>query len=179
MDRRPLSSSALPPGATWNTQVQKLHVLSPIWLWQCRSATRSSPSSTSARTPISPCASQPLPRLASSSPPRPCSRSSAARPRSASRSTLAKTSSRTHSRVLCCCSVHSRPRTMPEEEESMATNLDQVPMALLRKEEELPFVAVADLGYRQLLQVDLAHGVWVLRFRFPPGRTIQPHKHTG
>ena len=29
----------------------------------------------------------------------------------------------------------------------------------------------------QLLQVDLASGVWVVRNRFDPGTTVQTHKH--
>src|SRR5262245_39230804 len=61
----------------------------------------------------------------------------------------------------------------------MAEGFGGVPEALLRTQDELPFVEVAGVGQRQLLQVDLAHGVWVLRFRFPPGRTVQTHKHTG
>ena len=31
----------------------------------------------------------------------------------------------------------------------------------------------------QLLQADLANGVWIVRSLFPPGVTIQTHKHTG
>ena len=53
-----------------------------------------------------------------------------------------------------------------------------MPVALLRREEELPFVDAPGLGQLQLLQVDLAQGVWVIRTRFTPGTTIPTHKHT-
>ncbi len=59
------------------------------------------------------------------------------------------------------------------------TVIDTAPIAILRKEEELPFVDLGDGSQLQVLQVDLANGVWVIRNRFVPGATIQKHKHTG
>ena len=53
------------------------------------------------------------------------------------------------------------------------------PRALLRNEEELPFVPLGDGTDLQLLQVDVDHGVWVVRTRWQPGAQVQTHKHTG
>jgi quercetin dioxygenase-like cupin family protein len=54
------------------------------------------------------------------------------------------------------------------------------PTAIHRGEDELPFVTLPDgLGRLQLLQADLANGVWVVRNMFPPGAAVQRHKHTG
>lgn len=58
-------------------------------------------------------------------------------------------------------------------------SLVEAPTAVHRGEEELPFVDLGDTGRLQLLQVDLANGVWVVRNQFPPGATVQTHKHTG
>ena len=57
--------------------------------------------------------------------------------------------------------------------------LDAAPTAVHRGEDELPFVDLGDGNHLQLLQVDLANGVWVVRNRFEPGTTLQIHKHTG
>jgi len=59
------------------------------------------------------------------------------------------------------------------------TITDLPPTAIHRGEEELPFVDIGDGGTLQLLQVDLANGVWIIRNHFPPDTTIQTHKHTG
>ena len=56
---------------------------------------------------------------------------------------------------------------------------DTAPTAVHRALDELPFVDVGDGNNMQLLQVDLANGVWVVRNRFDPGTTAQIHKHTG
>ena len=56
---------------------------------------------------------------------------------------------------------------------------EPAPTALHRGQDELPFVDLGDLGLLQLLQVDLANGVWVVRNQFNPGSTVQTHKHTG
>jgi 2,4'-dihydroxyacetophenone dioxygenase len=56
---------------------------------------------------------------------------------------------------------------------------EPAPTALHRGESELPFVDLGEAGKLQLLQVDLANGVWIIRNRFEPGTTIQIHKHTG
>jgi quercetin dioxygenase-like cupin family protein len=53
------------------------------------------------------------------------------------------------------------------------------PTAVHRAESDLPFIHLPDGTGLQLLQVDLANGVWVVRNHFPPGVTIQTHKHTG
>ena len=54
-----------------------------------------------------------------------------------------------------------------------------VPRALLRTEEDLPFVDLGDGTSIQLLQIDVEAGLWVVRTRFTPGVTIPRHKHTG
>jgi quercetin dioxygenase-like cupin family protein len=56
---------------------------------------------------------------------------------------------------------------------------ETAPTALHRGEDELPLVDLGETGLLQLLQVDLANGVWVVRNVFPPGVTLQIHKHTG
>ncbi len=53
------------------------------------------------------------------------------------------------------------------------------PTAIHRGEDELPFIDLGEGALLQLLQVDLASGVWVVRNRFAPGTTIAKHKHTG
>ncbi len=58
------------------------------------------------------------------------------------------------------------------------TALD-IPAAIHRGEADLPFVDVGDGSAIQLLQVDIPHGLWVVRTRFQPGVTIARHKHTG
>jgi hypothetical protein len=55
----------------------------------------------------------------------------------------------------------------------------QIPRAIHRGEEELPFVDFAEGVRLQLLQVDIPLGLWVVRTRFSPGTTIPTHKHTG
>lgn len=57
--------------------------------------------------------------------------------------------------------------------------VETAPTAIHRGEDELPFVDIGDGTLLQLLQVDLAQGVWVVRNRFAPGTTIPTHKHTG
>jgi len=56
---------------------------------------------------------------------------------------------------------------------------DTAPTAILRREEQLPFVDIGDGSTLQLLQVDLASGIWVVRNHFAPGMAVQKHKHTG
>ena len=60
----------------------------------------------------------------------------------------------------------------------MAAIMD-APPTIHRGEQDLPFVDLGDAGQLQLLQVDLAQGIWVLRNRFEPDTTVQTHKHTG
>lgn len=59
------------------------------------------------------------------------------------------------------------------------TSVETAPSAILRKEHDLPFVDLPDGSTLQLLQVDLANGVWVVRNQFVAGATVQTHKHTG
>ncbi|HLN17391.1 MAG TPA: 2,4'-dihydroxyacetophenone dioxygenase family protein [Acidimicrobiales bacterium] len=59
------------------------------------------------------------------------------------------------------------------------TMTDLPPTAIHRGESELPFVDIGDGATLQLLQVDLANGVWIIRNQFPPDYTVQTHKHTG
>jgi quercetin dioxygenase-like cupin family protein len=59
------------------------------------------------------------------------------------------------------------------------TTIETTPTAVHRGESELPFVDIGDGATLQLLQVDLANGVWVIRSRFPAGYRVQTHKHTG
>jgi 2,4'-dihydroxyacetophenone dioxygenase len=55
----------------------------------------------------------------------------------------------------------------------------EIPRALHRGEDELPFLALGDGTHIQLLQADVEAGLWVVRTRFEPGVTIPRHKHTG
>ncbi len=57
--------------------------------------------------------------------------------------------------------------------------VESAPPTIHRGEGDLPFVDLGDGVSLQLLQVDLAQGVWVIRNRFDPDTTIQTHKHTG
>jgi 2,4'-dihydroxyacetophenone dioxygenase len=61
----------------------------------------------------------------------------------------------------------------------MTTAFELVPTAVHRGESDLPFVTFPDSVRMQLVQADLANGVWIVRSLFPPGVTIQTHKHTG
>jgi len=61
----------------------------------------------------------------------------------------------------------------------MAIAFDLAPTAIHRGERDLPFVTLPDSIRMQVLQIDLANGVWVIRSLFPPGLTVQTHKHTG
>jgi 2,4'-dihydroxyacetophenone dioxygenase len=54
-----------------------------------------------------------------------------------------------------------------------------IPMALHRGENDLPFVDLGDGSDLQLLQCDVEAGLWVIRTRFQPGYVVQTHKHTG
>ncbi len=60
----------------------------------------------------------------------------------------------------------------------MAAVMD-APQTIHRGEDDLPFVDLGDEGLIQVLQVDLANGIWVIRNRFNPGTVVQTHKHTG
>jgi len=58
------------------------------------------------------------------------------------------------------------------------TTID-IPRALHRAEDDLPFVDTGGGVHIQLLQVGVEQGLWVVRSRFEPGTTIPTHKHTG
>lgn len=53
------------------------------------------------------------------------------------------------------------------------------PQTIHRGEDELPFVDAGDGLQLQLLQVDLANGVWIVRNRFASRYAVQTHRHTG
>ena len=57
--------------------------------------------------------------------------------------------------------------------------IESAPNAILRHEEDLPFVDLGDGSLLQVLQVDLAQGIWIIRNRFTPGYVVQTHRHTG
>ena len=57
--------------------------------------------------------------------------------------------------------------------------MTDIPRAIHRAEEDLPFIDFGDGMQLQLLQVDIDQGLWVVRTRFEPGTTIPKHKHTG
>jgi 2,4'-dihydroxyacetophenone dioxygenase len=55
----------------------------------------------------------------------------------------------------------------------------EIPMALHRGENDLPWIDLGDGSDLQLLQCDVEAGLWVIRTRFTPGYLVQTHKHTG
>jgi quercetin dioxygenase-like cupin family protein len=46
-------------------------------------------------------------------------------------------------------------------------------------ESDLPFVDLGDGTSIQVLQIDLAQGLWILKTRFEPGVQVAKHYHTG
>jgi len=58
-------------------------------------------------------------------------------------------------------------------------SIPRIPETLHRAEKDLPFVEYQEGVVFQLLQADVAEGLWVIRVRFQPGVTIQRHRHTG
>ena len=61
----------------------------------------------------------------------------------------------------------------------VAMTMLEVPRAIHRGEDEIPFVALGDGTHLQLLQVDEELGLWVIRTKFDPNVTVPTHKHTG
>jgi quercetin dioxygenase-like cupin family protein len=55
----------------------------------------------------------------------------------------------------------------------------ELPSALHRAHDELPFVTFFDGLDFQLLQASVEQGLWVVRTHFKPGLTIPTHRHTG
>lgn len=62
---------------------------------------------------------------------------------------------------------------------SLSTMAISAPETVHRGIDDLPFVSLRDGTDIQLVQVDLATGIWVLRTKFRPGITLQRHRHTG
>ncbi|MDH3705992.1 MAG: 2,4'-dihydroxyacetophenone dioxygenase family protein [Acidimicrobiia bacterium] len=56
---------------------------------------------------------------------------------------------------------------------------ESAPQTIHIGENDLPMVDAGDGVGIQLLQVDLAQGIWIVRNHFQPGTTIQTHRHTG
>ena len=71
-----------------------------------------------------------------------------------------------------------RPVTTRPQGDTVSV-IETAPPTIHRGEGDLPFVDIGEGVTLQLLQVDLAMGVWVLRNRFEPDTTIQTHRHTG
>lgn len=54
-----------------------------------------------------------------------------------------------------------------------------IPRAIHRAEQELPWVDIGEGSLMQVPHVDVEGGLWVVRNRFRPGYAVQTHKHTG
>jgi len=55
----------------------------------------------------------------------------------------------------------------------------EVPTAIHRSDDELPWVDIGGGSLLKVLQVKEREGLWVIRNRFMPGYDVQTHKHTG
>lgn len=55
----------------------------------------------------------------------------------------------------------------------------EVPTAIHRGDDDLPWVGIGEGSYLKVLQVKEREGLWVIRNRFAPGYAVQTHKHTG
>jgi quercetin dioxygenase-like cupin family protein len=55
----------------------------------------------------------------------------------------------------------------------------EIPTAIHRGDDELPWVDLGGGNLLKLLQVKEREGLWVIRNRFAPGYRVQTHKHTG
>jgi len=62
---------------------------------------------------------------------------------------------------------------------AVTATFEHAPTAVHRSPAELPFVDIGEGATLQLVQVDLANGVWVIRNEFQPGYTVPKHRHTG
>lgn len=62
---------------------------------------------------------------------------------------------------------------------SFTITSEDAPTAMLRTAADLPLVDLGDGSQLQLLNVDLAQGVWTVLTAFRPGATIKTHFHTG
>lgn len=59
------------------------------------------------------------------------------------------------------------------------TMIAEIPTAVHRGDDELPWVDIGDGSLLKVLQIKQTEGLWVIRNRFQPGYTVQTHKHTG
>ena len=55
----------------------------------------------------------------------------------------------------------------------------EVPTAIHRGDDELPWVDIGDGSLLKVLQIKEREGLWVIRNRFMAGYQVQTHKHTG
>ena len=55
----------------------------------------------------------------------------------------------------------------------------EIPTAIHRGDDELPWVDIGDGSLLKVLQIKEREGLWVIRNRFNPGYRVQTHKHTG
>ena len=55
----------------------------------------------------------------------------------------------------------------------------EVPTAIHRGDDELPWVDIGEGSLLKVLQVKEREGLWVIRNRFQAGYKVQTHKHTG
>ncbi len=57
--------------------------------------------------------------------------------------------------------------------------LTEIPTAVHRGDDELPWVDIGDGSLMKVLHIKEREGLWVIRNRFAPGYRVQTHKHTG
>ena len=55
----------------------------------------------------------------------------------------------------------------------------EIPTAVHRGDNELPWVDIGDGSLLKVLHIKEREGLWVIRNRFAPGYRVQTHKHTG
>ncbi|MDZ4825936.1 MAG: 2,4'-dihydroxyacetophenone dioxygenase family protein [Actinomycetota bacterium] len=61
----------------------------------------------------------------------------------------------------------------------MSTTVLELPSAIHRGDDELPWVDIGGGSLLKVLQVKEREGLWVIRNRFEAGYAVQTHKHTG
>lgn len=72
---------------------------------------------------------------------------------------------------------HAAPSELPSTTQGIP--LHSLQEAIHLGADELPFVEIRPGTELQLVQVDLAQGVWVIRSRYLPGTVLKTHYHTG
>jgi 2,4'-dihydroxyacetophenone dioxygenase len=55
----------------------------------------------------------------------------------------------------------------------------EIPTAIHRGDDELPWVDIGDGSKLKVLQIKEREGLWIIRNIFSPGYQVQTHKHTG